>query len=34
VNAISDGDEHLLLTLIESHMMDSIDRLVPPVADA
>jgi DNA-binding GntR family transcriptional regulator len=30
VNAISDGDEHLLMTLIESHMLDSIDRLVPP----
>jgi DNA-binding GntR family transcriptional regulator len=30
VNAISDGDEKLLLTLIETHMLDSIDRLVPP----
>jgi DNA-binding GntR family transcriptional regulator len=30
VNAISDGDEALLLTLIEAHMLDSIDRLVPP----
>lgn len=30
VNAISDGDEQLLLTLIESHMLDSINRLVPP----
>jgi DNA-binding GntR family transcriptional regulator len=30
VNAISDGDERLLMTLIESHMLDSIDRLVPP----
>jgi len=28
VNAISDGDEQLLLTLIESHMLDSINRLV------
>jgi DNA-binding GntR family transcriptional regulator len=31
VNAISDGDEHLLLSLIEAHMQDSIDRLVPPL---
>jgi DNA-binding GntR family transcriptional regulator len=30
VNAISDGDEQLLMTLIESHMLDSINRLVPP----
>jgi len=30
VNAISDGDEPLLLRLIESHMLDSIARLVPP----
>ena len=30
VNAISDGDEPLLMTLIESHMVDSIARLVPP----
>jgi DNA-binding GntR family transcriptional regulator len=30
VNAISDGDEPLLMTLIESHMLDSITRLVPP----
>lgn len=29
VNAISDGDEQLLLSLIESHMLDSIERLVP-----
>jgi DNA-binding GntR family transcriptional regulator len=29
VDAISDGDEHLLMTLIESHMLDSITRLVP-----
>jgi DNA-binding GntR family transcriptional regulator len=29
VNAISDGDEQLLMTLIESHMLDSIDRMVP-----
>lgn len=32
VNAISDGDERLLLRLIESHMLDSIDRLVPPTS--
>lgn len=32
VNAISDGDEQLLMTLIESHMLDSIDRLVPPTS--
>lgn len=30
VNAISDGDERLLMSLIESHMVDSIARLVPP----
>jgi DNA-binding GntR family transcriptional regulator len=30
VNAISDGDEQLLMTLIEQHMLDSIERLVPP----
>jgi len=30
VNAISDGDEKLLLTLIETHMLDSIARLIPP----
>ena len=30
VDAIADGDEELLLRLIESHMLDSIDRLVPP----
>jgi DNA-binding GntR family transcriptional regulator len=29
VNAISDGDEGLLMSLIESHMLDSIKRLVP-----
>jgi DNA-binding GntR family transcriptional regulator len=34
VNAISDGDEQLLLTLIESHMLDSINRLVPPPTPA
>jgi DNA-binding GntR family transcriptional regulator len=32
VNAISDGDERGLMALIESHMLDSIDRLVPPVS--
>lgn len=32
VNAISDGDERGLMALIESHMLDSIDRLVPPEA--
>jgi len=32
VNAIADGDEHLLMTLIESHMVDSINRLVPPTS--
>jgi DNA-binding GntR family transcriptional regulator len=31
VNAISDGDEPMLLNLVESHMLDSIARLVPPV---
>ncbi|HEX6353663.1 GntR family transcriptional regulator [Actinophytocola sp.] len=31
VNAISDGDEQLLASLIEAHMQDSIDRLVPPL---
>jgi DNA-binding GntR family transcriptional regulator len=30
VNAISDGDEPMLMNLIESHMLDSIARLVPP----
>jgi DNA-binding GntR family transcriptional regulator len=30
VNTISDGNEQLLMTLIESHMLDSIERLVPP----
>lgn len=29
VDAISDGDEKLLLRLIESHMLESIDRLAP-----
>lgn len=29
VDAISDGDEELLLSLIETHMRDSIDRLSP-----
>jgi DNA-binding GntR family transcriptional regulator len=33
VGAISDGDEQLLLSLIESHMLDSIERLVPPPAE-
>lgn len=31
VDAISDGDEQQLITLIEAHMLESIDRLVPPV---
>jgi DNA-binding GntR family transcriptional regulator len=30
VDAISDGDEKLLLTLIDAHMHGSIDRLNPP----
>jgi len=30
VDAISDGDERQLISLIESHMLESIDRLVPP----
>jgi DNA-binding GntR family transcriptional regulator len=30
VDAISDGDEPRLMNLIESHMLDSIARLVPP----
>ncbi len=30
VDAISDGDEELLLSLIEAHMRDSIERLTPP----
>jgi hypothetical protein len=30
VDAISDGDEELLLGLIETHMRDSIVRLTPP----
>jgi DNA-binding GntR family transcriptional regulator len=29
VDAIADGDERLLLDLIERHMLDSIDRLSP-----
>jgi DNA-binding GntR family transcriptional regulator len=29
VDAISDGDEQQLISLIESHMLESIDRLVP-----
>jgi DNA-binding GntR family transcriptional regulator len=32
VDAISDGDEQLLLGLIEAHMLESIDRLVPPAS--
>lgn len=30
VDAISDGSEKLLLGLIEAHMLESIERLVPP----
>lgn len=30
VDAISDGDEEMLLGLIEAHMRDSIERLTPP----
>jgi len=30
VDAISDGNEKLLLGLIEAHMLESIERLVPP----
>jgi DNA-binding GntR family transcriptional regulator len=32
LNAIADGDEQLLMTLIESHMLDAVNRLVPPSA--
>lgn len=32
VDAISDGDEKLLLGLIETHMLESIERLVPPTS--
>jgi DNA-binding GntR family transcriptional regulator len=32
VDAISDGNERQLISLIESHMLESIDRLVPPTA--
>lgn len=34
VDAISDGDEQTLLSLIEAHMLESIDRLVPPESAA
>jgi len=30
VDAISDGDEPRLMSLVESHMLDSVARLVPP----
>jgi len=33
VDAISDGDEKLLLGLIEAHMLESIERLVPPAVE-
>jgi len=33
VDAISDGDEKLLLGLIEAHMTESIERLVPPAPE-